>query len=663
MDLKITDYLPEINDISSETLKETRSRIVKYLQTKEEFQSVDMRPNSVMGDLVISPIAHLLAAFEVGSSRMFSDLDLSNVSAGTVYNCAFVKKYLNNFGQGQVYEYPSTGVVQLQFSNPKTKFIDAGSKFLFSGDGGENHIYEMVGITDLLTLKSPFEESDLNNSQEKKLVRIAENVYMVNVAVKGPAGVGVNDGTNAATDIPDADLISAKAVGDFDRGTLPENIMELALKVQRTFYSSSLNNRTGAISFMLQTFPEMRGVSPVLTGDLEMTRDRENVLGVREGKLDLYFKSRDKYLTTEQEIRMSYDPTSEKWRGSCDFIEPPTWIDEIRRASSLQSSVISNTHGKSLDGIRFPNETSAYSRYEVLGFEVEDDLLSEDIPPRMLINGEENSYTDTDFTYEIQGKFVGHVFSSDYTSRFSLSFLEIDNTGTQKIKGYLKDKTNNVTKEVAFVQSDVANRGVIEDIGPWEDLATGTALHIEGGAAFDTKMQQLVGKSLDIDLTARGGTFVIRYRYDPNFSIVNRLASNNDVAPVNTDVAVKNFLTCYVYSLNIEYRKKEGQNVDLIKSKEEIVNYLNRISYPHVYEEYIIAEILLYYGAEGLHKITQTGQFFKSLADKYHTEDGIVDIHAPLTEDLQAPDSDGIGSRNVNYILDSANVNFNAIII
>ena len=663
MDLKITDYLPEIDDINSKDLDGARSRIVKYLQTKEEFKSVDMRPNSVMGDLVISPIAHLLAAFEVGSSRMFSDLDLSNVSAGTIYNCAFVKQYLNNFGQGQVYEYPSTGVVQLQFSNPKTKFIDAGSKFLFSGDGGENHIYEMVGITDLLTLKSPFEESDLNNSQEKKLVRIAENVYMVNVAVKGPAGVGVNDGTGAATDIPDADLISAKAVGDFDRGTLPENIMELALKVQRTFYSSSLNNRTGAISFMLQTFPEMRGVSPVLTGDIEMVRDRENVLGVREGKMDLYFKSRDKYLTTEQEILMSYDPTSEKWRGSCDFVEPPTWIDEIRRASSLQSSIIAHTHGKSLDEIRFPGETSAYSRYEALGFEVEDDLLSEDGTPVMLVNGEENSFTDSDFTYEIQGNFVGNIFSSNYTSRFSLSFSEIEDSGTLRIKGYLKDKTNNTTKEVAFVQSEVANRGVIEDITPWEEIATGTALHIEAGATFDTKMSLLLGKSIDIDLTARGATFVVRYRYDPNFSIVNRLANNEDVAPVNTDVSVKNFLTCYVYSLNIEYRKKEGQNVDLIKSKEEIVNYLNKISYPYVYEDYIIAEIMLYYGAEGLHKITQSGQFFKSLADKYHTSDGVVELHAPLTEDLQAPDSNGIGARNVNYILDASNVTFNAIII
>ena len=163
MEIKITDYLPAIDEIGEDTLADARQRILDYLHTKEEFKTVDMRPNSVFGDLVLSPLSHILAAFETGTSRMFSDLDLSNVAAGTIYNCDFVKKYLDNFGQGQVYEYPSTGVVQLQFSSPDPKLVDAGSKFLFEGDNGIDYIYEMIGIVDYLSLQSPYGDIDLNN--------------------------------------------------------------------------------------------------------------------------------------------------------------------------------------------------------------------------------------------------------------------------------------------------------------------------------------------------------------------------------------------------------------------------------------------------------------------------------------------------------------------
>ena len=74
--------------------------------------------------------------------------------------------------------------------------------------------------------------------------------------------------------------------------------------------------------------------------------------------------------------------------------------------------------------------------------------------------------------------------------------------------------------------------------------------------------------------------FSIKYRYDPNFSLINNIVSDDKVAPVNSDIVGKSFVTCYVSELLVEYRKKEGQNVDLLKAKEEIVNYVNKITHP-----------------------------------------------------------------------------------
>jgi hypothetical protein len=671
MEIKITDYLPAIDEIGEDTLADARQRILDYLHTKEEFKTVDMRPNSVFGDLVLSPLSHILAAFETGTSRMFSDLDLSNVAAGTIYNCDFVKKYLDNFGQGQVYEYPSTGVVQLQFSSPDPKLVDAGSKFLFEGDNGIDYIYEMIGIVDYLSLQSPYGDIDLNNPNEKRLIRVSENRYVVNVPVSGPAGVGVNDGTNAATDIAHSDLISSKALGDFDRGTLPENIMELALKVQKTFYSSTLNNRTGAVSFLLQTFPELRGVSPVITGDVEMIRDKENVLGVKEGKMDLYFKSRSRYLVNEQEIKLTYNTDMDQWMGSLDFLEPPVWIDEIRRTNSLEKSNIIDIYGRSIDSERCPELSCAYSKFEDIGFSVEDNVTTDDSNPENFINGVLNEYVDGQLiTYTLQGQYYGNVYSKDFERNLKLHFYEVfeDTDEATKLRAFLSDDEFSESCEVIFIESSFAGRGIIENTEDWSKLLNGLDLKIEHNSdPFSAIMLALVGKKIDIKVVGRGGSFVIKYRYDPNHSLVDKIIGDTDVAPVNVDVVAKNFLTCYVYELIIDYRKQEGQNVDLIKAKEEIVNYVNKLTYPHVYEEYIIAEILLFYGAEGVQKIRQNGQFFKSLANKYEIlEDGetvTADINHPYTSDLQAPETPGLGVRNINYILDAADVKFNAIII
>ena len=115
-DIKITDYMPAIEDLSVEDLTDVRDRLSTYLRSHEAFADIDTRPNSVVGDLILSPLSHIMASMEIAMNRILSDIDLGNVSQGTIYNCDFVKQYLNNFGQGQVYEYPATGVVRLVLS-------------------------------------------------------------------------------------------------------------------------------------------------------------------------------------------------------------------------------------------------------------------------------------------------------------------------------------------------------------------------------------------------------------------------------------------------------------------------------------------------------------------------------------------------------------------
>ena len=671
MEIKITDYIPAIDELSQETLLHVRERLVAYLKTSEEFSDLDVRPNSVVGDLVISPIAHMLASLEVGMNRIMSDIDLANVSQGTIYNCDFVKQYLNNFGEGQVYEYPSTGVVQLTYSDPRTKLLDYGTKFIFAADGGD-YIYELIDVDNNITLRSPFEKLDLNNPNEKKLVKVGENRFVVNVAVRGPAGVGVNADTVPSTDIPHSSLIGAKALGDFDRGTLPENVMELALKVQKTYYSSSLNNRSGAVSFLLQTFPELRGVSAVINGDIEMERNKANILGVQQGALDVFVKSRNRYLVTEQDIKMVFDNERDLWVGSVDVIEPMLWLDGIYRAGSTVKSEVLNTYGRSIDRATCPGLTGAYSKYERLGFEIKESVTADDITPENLVNNDKNSsQIINNVNIHLLGQFNGNSFNREFTRNMSLVFTEVftDSVdGIQKLKAFLRDDDyTHITREVIFKpNTDRTTRSALDNPEALAEELNGIDIVIENTAGtFGGIMPTLVGTSAKLKVTGRGGYFTARYRYDPNYSLIDKTVSNKDVQPVNVSVLPRNFLTCYVYELHVDYKKKTAQNVDLIKAKEEIVNYVNNLTYPHTYEEYTIAEILLYYGAEGIHKVSQRGQFFKTLANRYLTGDSVFDsytIENPYTTTLVPPDNTaGIGNRNVNFILDAENVTFNAI--
>jgi len=675
MEIKITDYLPKISEVPTELVSDVRSRLTAYLKTKEEFKDIDCRPNSVVGDLIISPLAHLVASLELGMNRITSDIDLANVAEGTIYNCDFVKQYLNNFGQGQVYEYPSTGIVQLTYSDPTSKILDYGTKFMFGADGGDNYIYELVGVTNNLKIKSPYEQIDLNNPDEKQLVKVSENKYVINLAVKGPAGVGVNANTDAATDVPHSSLISAKALGDFDRGTLPENIMELANNVQKTYYSSSLNNRSGAVSFVMQTFPEARGVSPVINGDVEMTRDKTNILGVKTGAMDIYIKSRDRYLVTEQEAKLVYDNDRDLWLGATDAIEPMLWVDSIRRVGSEEISVIENVYGKSLNTELCPDMSGSYSKFEKLGFEIREGVTSDDVTPENYVNGSLNEdVLSSDVKISIIGQYRGDVYISDYERNFTLQFTDVftdETDGQPKVKAILRDdKYQDIRMELILSQNpDNTTMAQIENLSEFNDFLKGIDIAIRNqSGTFSEKISVLSGNSVRLKITGRGGVFIVRYRYDPSYSIVDKTVSGKDVQPVNTSVLTRNFKTCYVNKINIDYRKKSGQNVDLLKAKEEIVNYVNRLTYPYSYEEYTIAEIMLYYGAEGVQKITQDGQFFRTLANIYSVETSgdhtLIDVENPYSTTLQPPDNvDGIGPRNINYILDGDNVVFNAILL
>lgn len=663
-DVKITNYLPDVAEMSPETLEDARNRIKTYL-TAEFGDSIDMAPNSVFGDLILNPVAHLVAGFEIAASRLFSDIDLTNVSEGTVYNCEFVQKYLENFGLSQRLEFPSTGVVRLTFTKPGSYTLDARSSLLFSLNNVD-YVFKFSEIDDYVTIASSVEGAE-ETASKRKLIKISENEYVVNMPVKGAAGVAIPKGAEGSSNISIANLKSIRSVIDFDPGVLPENVMELANKAQTTYYASSLTNRTGCLSFLLQTFPELQGVSPVLSGDAEMTRGTTNILGISEGVMDIHVKSRKTFVTEYLTQRLAYSGSLNRWQGALAVNSgPPVHIHNVTRTGG--SSVPYDIYGKSTDADVYPNISASYSLEEILAVSTSATSSAGDVDSSIEFTQAANP---SDVLVEITGEYEGYVFSPSYSRTVSLNLKAYD-VVTDVITADLTDIHTNETVEVVFEEATNASKiYTLVKSSVYDRFLKGVNINISFllASSAEDQINALLGRSEVFTATAKNSEFTIEYEYDPNLVNINTLVNNKDVKPVNTELLVRNFLTCKVSNINITYRSKIGKTVDTTNAVAEIVKYVNSLSYPNLYEEHAVAEIVLYYGADGVRKVEQQGQFFRTQANKYLVDcengedaDCYEDVFNPTTTSLLPSDNMvGLGERNIHYLLKSENITFNEI--
>ena len=129
MNVLLTDYLPLPNEVAPADILDARQRLVAYLA--QFWPELDTRPNSAFGDLHALPLAVLMAAMEAGMARLKSDLDLSQVIQGKVYDDAFVRAFLTNFGVASNLAVAATGVIRLVFNDNRNYSINLDASFTF----------------------------------------------------------------------------------------------------------------------------------------------------------------------------------------------------------------------------------------------------------------------------------------------------------------------------------------------------------------------------------------------------------------------------------------------------------------------------------------------------------------------------------------------------
>jgi hypothetical protein len=357
----ITEYFPDIEELTSAQLAEARGLVVDYLQPHFPFQ--DMAPGSVFGDSYVSPAATFFAALTVSQNRFMSDLDLENVANGIVYSCTFVERYLGNFAVRDVTTLQSSGLVRLTFSADIPYTVNKGVKFSFGGaDVFYPRLPSMATDSFRILPSGSVPNTALN---EVALSQTSLTTWAVDLPLTGKMSATVARGAGGLASTVQAELIGIAAAVEFEYGLPPVSLPALAEIARRTAYAASVGSRNSTRAFVTSQWPETKVVSVVLSGDAEMQRSVPGTsLALAAPAVDVFFRSKRDYQQESQSVRLSYVPTLRAFRGKVSFLHRPSMIESVAPTADLDLPMASVQIYSQVKEPRFPGSTGCGTTLE-----------------------------------------------------------------------------------------------------------------------------------------------------------------------------------------------------------------------------------------------------------------------------------------------------------
>ena len=475
--------------------------------------------------------------------------------------------------------------------------------------------------------------------------------------------------------------------------------MELATKSRNTYYAASLASRNGCLSFLLQTYPELQGVSPVVSGDTEMTRGGYNMFGIKHGVMDIFIKSKKNLLTTSVTQSLGYNTAAESWIGLLKKPQgPPLTLDGFS-ASNSSDNVDFDIFSKTSDPKKYPGIASSYSKNEYLGMFA---VTSGDVNTTAPELTHETTIDTTIGALSISGQCQGSLFKTSDQRSFTITFNAYDTVDYKTVLLTISDATESLVLELSRDLSDTeADGSVLYSHTPTEEFKrflNGIVISLSLNTTNKGALTQLVNL-IEADYkeiftaTPKTANFTAIYTYDPLIATIDELTVGNDVKPINCDIQVRSFMPCMVNNLTVVYRSKSGSIVDLEAAKIDILNYVNGLSYPNLYETYTVAELMLYHGADGVKSVTQQGDFYPCVAPHIIDDDSNYELtkfsswgpkkmydefgykSKPLyiesdgspghlintTTLLPSGEVPGMGDRNIQYVLAAEDIVFDEV--
>lgn len=647
-------YLPDPTDVNPEEILRVRQRISAYV--RQFWPELDTRPNTPFGDLVLTPMATIMALNEIAARRFTNDLDLTRVANGIYYNEEFLQGFVRNFGVNLAEPVNATGTVRLVFSANADYVISTSSQFrfgssVFSPDTEDSEIV----IRSMGTIGAKY-----------VLHRGASNNYEVHIPVVGPAGVSVDDGAGATTNLDITNFLAASAAGNFNSGAAPTSIVGQAQQALQTYASAGLTSRSGAMSFVHLRWPQISNVGATVTGDREMVRVGSNPLGVAIGAMDLFLRSSVDLPKHTLKTRLTYDPDQQAWVGLLDTDLVPAFFDlstGIFQVGNFLNSRGVNTIYSRSNHDEIDDLSVTYSKNEDLG------IVINDTDPTGFEEGYVTQPTilaSDGSTMSTSGSFAGYIFGRADAKTVELRFdSEAESSGLDGVRVSVIDTDTGELDTIFIIPSDSGTYGVVDKttIG-YQRRFKGLEISFHPvSGVFDPA--STIGMKFSFTYQGRTSYFETTFPYEPLIQSVDQHVQSRDNKPANVSILTRSFIVCYIDMFVINYRIPRGELVDEETAREAIYRYLGSISYPDTYEETRILEILSNYGATGISSIQKSGVFHPSLADVFEHKDGTTTVieKEQTTTLIPTANAFGYGVRNITYVIEPNTIRFNAKLV
>ena len=381
----IETYVPDYAELGQTDLYATRERLVNFMRVK--FADIDLTPNTVVGDLIVTPQTYTVTALETGLERLLSDLNLANLAEDKVYDCATAKTWISNFINTEQLNLKPSGVLRLTFSKNKSMALDRSTQFTFNDTDIFTMYLPNLGNFVIYRVGEPV-PAGINGAT---LIDTGSGLYYCDVPVIGETGAladvmtdvtstgevtyhneaarEVTAGTTCSINTVLENLESAAALADFDPGYKSFTIPKLAQYTRNSMYAASLNTRTGAMRFTELLCPFTESVYAICSGDKEMLRTYHNAYGVSTGAMDLYVRSKGYEFTEEQTVRLYLTADRQSFAGPWNYSGQPYHIESITNTTTpdvlnIPNVTITSTNTMGLGAL------AAYTAYEQLEISV-----------------------------------------------------------------------------------------------------------------------------------------------------------------------------------------------------------------------------------------------------------------------------------------------------
>jgi hypothetical protein len=622
--MDITSYADFTTEIDPTILQDVESRLRAVL--KQKWPQLDTSPSCVFGNLFITPAARVVAMIEQATNCILSDLNLENALNGVVCDCDFIQTFLKGLGVSSLQEVNTTGMIRLNFTNDLPADIKTGQACI-TFDQGELVLFENTYVFSFIAGNSPTikiygPNADINISKENNIYKLSKGEvtetdngfetlsYFVDIPVYGPAPAEVNAGSLGKIDENFGDpleddkklieyISSVVLVHDITPLQLPTTLEELIELTRTILPAASLTTRANSISYITHRFPSLKGVSMVLQQDVpEMQR---STTSITNPLVDLYIKGPHTIECTEYFTE-----------GNIGLLQHiPLVITDVTTTDS-ESTTSHDSDVIKCEGLR--NE-----RTEV----------------RLLIDDEGGNTTyNTIKLYDASGTPYYITLQGGAGSEHLSISTELPDDAT-------------ITDENTIQNADT---GGVYSI----NVATPTAIKFTkqttGIDIFNTEALTYtwIGNSLGDNTLIK-----ITYLYDPVAEAVIKHIKGPTCKPA-FDLKVCPFITAHVKELKIKYRKTAGKFFDRQKAIVEINDFLSGLTYPTIYDDAYLGDIMMACGASGIDSISVDVDYQLSGATGGYTENQILCNTKSLYVSSVASELKnyyGIGVRNINYVI------------